>query len=148
MMQKSHSLVNVDEDDFGYGKGQYSELDVERIIKADDGKSSKSHAKYDYDYSEEQEGKNALLIQTILGTSSPSPDFNSLQIALKSLLDRISAAPKCAVCWETLKMPAVTSVNCWHVCCEECWLRTLGTKRLCPHCSCITNPSDLRKVFF
>ena len=142
-LERSHSLVNVDEDDFGYGKSQYTEADVEKIIKSDNQKRSRDAVNLD-----EQETKNSLLIQNILSTASPSPDFLSLQLALKSLLDRISTAPKCAVCWETLKMPAVASVNCWHVCCEECWLRTLGTKRLCPHCSSITNPSDLRKVFF
>jgi hypothetical protein len=142
-LQRSLSLVNVDEDDFGYGKSQYTESDVENTFKLDNQK--KLRATFS---SEEQETKNSLLIQSILGTTSPSPDFQSLQLALRSLLDRIAAAPKCAVCWETLKMPAVTSVNCWHVCCEVCWLRTLGTKRLCPHCSCITNPSDLRKVYF
>lgn len=142
-LQRSLSLVNVDEDDFGYGRSQYTEADIEKIIKADNQKKSRSTV-----ISEEREAQNSLLIQNILSTASPSPDFHSLQLALQSLLDRIAAAPKCAVCWETLKMPAVVSVNCWHVCCEVCWLRTLGTKRLCPHCSCITNPSDLRKVFF
>lgn len=146
LISASLSLVNVDEDDFGYGKDQYSEADIENIIKTDYSKQKK--AKDRATESEQQETKNALLIQSILSTAPPSADFASLQVALKSLLDRISLAPKCAVCWETLKMPSTVSVNCWHVCCEECWLRTLGTKRLCPHCSTITNPCDLRKVFF
>lgn len=144
-LHSSLSLVNVDEDDFGYGKSQYTESDIEKLIKSDNQNQKKSRATVNL---EDQETKNSLLIHSILSTASPSPDFHALQLALHSLLDRIATAPKCAVCWETLKMPAVTSVNCWHVCCEVCWLRTLGTKRLCPHCSCITNPSDLRKVFF
>lgn len=141
------SLINVDEDDFGYGKSQYSETDVEKIIKADLNASKKKPSQEAVE-AEKQETKNSLLIQGILSAASPNSDFLSLQTALKSLLDRLATTPKCAVCWETLKMPAVASVNCWHVCCEDCWLRTLGTKRLCPHCSTITNPSDLRKVFF
>ena len=139
------SLVNVDEDDFGYGKDQYTEAEIERIMKCDTRLKKLTPSQRG---EEEQETKAALLIQSILKTVPPSEDFAALQAALKSLLDRIALAPKCAVCWETLKMPAAASVNCWHVCCEECWLRTLGTKRLCPHCSTITNPSDLRKVFF
>lgn len=140
------TLVNVDEDDFGYGKGQYTEEDIENIMKSDALKQKKITSSQ---LAEDQiESKNSLLIQSILSTSPPSSDFSSLQTALKSLLDRISTAPKCALCWDTLKMPATVSVNCWHVCCEGCWLRTLGTKRLCPHCSAITNPSDLRKVYF
>lgn len=138
----SCSLVNVDEDDFGYGKSQFTEADVERLIKTQSSKTAESKCE------EEQDIKNSLLIQSIMSTAPPSPDFANLQTALKSLLDRLSAAPKCSVCWDMLKMPAVASINCWHVCCEECWLRQLGTKRLCPHCSTITNPSDLRKVFF
>lgn len=137
----SCSLVNVDEDDFGYGRGQYTEADVEMAMKSTI-KPSSSKA------DENQEIQSSLLIQTIMATPPPSPDFLNLQTAIKSLLDRLASAPKCSVCWETLKMPALASINCWHVCCEGCWLRQLGTKRLCPHCSAITNPEDLRKVFF
>ena len=142
-IQRSLSLVNVDEDDFGFGKSQYTEADIDRIIHSEQHPKPRAPV-----LSEDQEAQNSLLIQRILNTTSPSPDFRNLQQALHSLLERIAVAPKCAVCWDTLKMPASASINCWHVCCEDCWLRTLGTKRLCPHCSCITNPSDLRKVFF
>ncbi len=141
------SLVNVDEDDFGYGKSQYTEADVEKIMKSDLNASKKKPSARDVE-EDKQETRNSLLIRGILSAAPPNSDFHALQTALKSLLDRVAVAPKCAVCWDALKMPAVTSVNCWHVCCEDCWLRTLGTKRLCPHCSAITNPSDLRKVFF
>lgn len=155
----SHSLVNVDEDDFGYGKDQYTESDIEKYLKqrlkSERSEKSDSNSKQQQKKQvasrlaeDHQETRNTLLIQSILSTVPPSPDFASLQTALKSLLDRIALAPKCAVCWETMQMPATVSVNCWHVCCEGCWLETLGNKRLCPHCSAITNPSDLRKVFF
>ena len=140
----SMSIVNVDEDDFGYGKSQYSEEDITKVIS----NSKKKKNNLNNSEAEKQEIRNSMLVQGILSTSAPNSDFVSLQLAIKSLLDRLATAPKCAVCWETLKMPSVTSVNCWHVCCESCWLMTLGTKRLCPHCSTITNPSDLRKVFF
>ncbi|KAI2661791.1 E3 ubiquitin-protein ligase RNF220 [Labeo rohita] len=41
----------------------------------------------------------------------------------------------------------LTSIQCWHVHCEECWLRTLGAKKLCPQCNTITSPGDLRRVY-
>lgn len=132
----AYSLINVDEDDVNYGKCQYSEADIEKALR-------KKYSKDD-----EVEIKNSLLIKNILSSPCLNADFGNLQVALKSLLDRLATAPKCAVCWEILKMPATVSINCWHICCEDCWLKTLGTKRLCPHCSSITNPSDLRKVFF
>ncbi|TRZ00647.1 hypothetical protein DNTS_027227 [Danionella cerebrum] len=47
---------------------------------------------------------------------------------------------------DTYTMP-LTSIQCWHVHCEECWLRTLGNKKLCPQCNTITSPGDLRRVY-
>lgn len=53
---------------------------------------------------------------------------------------------KCLICMERYKTPVV-SVCCWHVHCEQCWLHTLGVKKLCPQCNMITSPSDLRRVY-
>ncbi|XP_072750293.1 E3 ubiquitin-protein ligase Rnf220 isoform X3 [Anoplolepis gracilipes] len=53
---------------------------------------------------------------------------------------------KCLICMEPYKKP-VTSVCCWHVHCEQCWLHTLGAKKLCPQCNMITSPSDLRRIY-
>ncbi|XP_064793153.1 E3 ubiquitin-protein ligase RNF220-like isoform X2 [Oncorhynchus masou masou] len=47
---------------------------------------------------------------------------------------------------DSYTMP-LTSIQCWHVHCEECWLRTLGNKKLCPQCNTITSPGDLRRVY-
>ncbi|XP_023219460.1 uncharacterized protein LOC111621533 isoform X2 [Centruroides sculpturatus] len=52
---------------------------------------------------------------------------------------------QCVVCLESYRKPVV-SVCCWHVHCERCWLKSLGTKRLCPQCDAITSPSDLRRI--
>lgn len=141
-MVRSGSLVNIDEDDHVIGKAQYTEED---IIHALEPKNIRKRALQE---EERDDIQSSLLIQQILSTPALTPEIGNLQKAIRQLMDRISVAPKCSVCWDTLKMPASVSVNCWHACCEECWLRTLGTKRLCPHCSTITNPSDLRKIFF
>ncbi|XP_022254524.1 E3 ubiquitin-protein ligase RNF220-like isoform X2 [Limulus polyphemus] len=53
---------------------------------------------------------------------------------------------KCLICMEPYTQPVV-SVCCWHVHCEECWLRTLGAKKLCPQCNMITSPNDLRRIY-
>ncbi|XP_072544324.1 E3 ubiquitin-protein ligase RNF220a isoform X8 [Salminus brasiliensis] len=53
---------------------------------------------------------------------------------------------KCLICMDSYTAP-LTSIQCWHVHCEECWLRTLGNKKLCPQCNTITSPGDLRRVY-
>ncbi|RDD45599.1 E3 ubiquitin-protein ligase RNF220 [Trichoplax sp. H2] len=53
---------------------------------------------------------------------------------------------RCLICMEPYYIP-LTSINCWHVHCEECWMRTLGAKKLCPQCNVITSPADLRKIY-
>ncbi|XP_076262283.1 E3 ubiquitin-protein ligase Rnf220-like isoform X3 [Rhynchophorus ferrugineus] len=53
---------------------------------------------------------------------------------------------KCLICLEHYKKPVISTV-CWHVHCEECWLHTLGSKKVCPQCSMITSPTDLRRIF-
>ena len=52
----------------------------------------------------------------------------------------------CNICFDSYTKPVV-SVVCWHVHCEECWLRALGTKKLCPQCKIIIQPRDLRRVY-
>lgn len=41
----------------------------------------------------------------------------------------------------------VVSVLCWHVFCQQCWLKALSTQKLCPTCKTITCPGDLRRIF-
>ena len=53
---------------------------------------------------------------------------------------------KCPICMGPYVNPAV-SVSCWHTCCSECWLRVLGSKKLCPKCNNIVAPSQLRKIY-
>ena len=52
----------------------------------------------------------------------------------------------CNVCMDAYSKPGV-SVACWHVHCEQCWLRALGAKKLCPQCKEIVRPRDLRRVY-
>ncbi|XP_048757551.1 E3 ubiquitin-protein ligase Rnf220-like isoform X1 [Ostrea edulis] len=53
---------------------------------------------------------------------------------------------KCLICMEPYANP-LTSIQCWHVHCEDCWLKTLGAKKLCPQCNMITAARDLRRIY-
>lgn len=57
-----------------------------------------------------------------------------------------SSNAKCAVCLDKLSNPVV-SVICWHIHCESCWINSLKSKLLCPRCTLITTPDDLRRVY-
>ncbi len=52
----------------------------------------------------------------------------------------------CNICMDVYNRPVVSTL-CWHVSCEECWLRALGSKKLCPQCKVIIQPKDLRRIF-
>ncbi|KAH9899625.1 hypothetical protein C8Q73DRAFT_328732 [Cubamyces lactineus] len=52
----------------------------------------------------------------------------------------------CRICLDPYVEPTV-STGCWHTCCRECWLRCLGSTKLCPICKRITGAADLRRVY-
>ncbi|XP_055986888.1 E3 ubiquitin-protein ligase RNF220 isoform X2 [Sorex fumeus] len=74
--------------------------------------------------------------------------FEALKARVRELERQLSRGDryKCLICMDSYSMP-LTSIQCWHVHCEECWLRTLGAKKLCPQCNTITAPGDLRRVY-
>nr|XP_015210809.1 PREDICTED: E3 ubiquitin-protein ligase RNF220 isoform X4 [Lepisosteus oculatus] len=74
--------------------------------------------------------------------------FEALKARIRELERQLSRGDryKCLICMDSYTMP-LTSIQCWHVHCEECWLRTLGAKKLCPQCNTITSPGDLRRVY-
>ncbi|XP_048587892.1 E3 ubiquitin-protein ligase RNF220 isoform X2 [Nematostella vectensis] len=79
--------------------------------------------------------------------SDPGVVINSLKSKVKDLEKQsVTEKVKCLICMEPYTVPLV-SISCWHVHCEECWLRTLGAKKLCPQCNMITSPNDLRKIY-
>lgn len=70
----------------------------------------------------------------------------SLKSKIREYEGYIKNSPKCLICMDDFRKPVV-SICCWHVYCEECWLHTLGAKKLCPQCSMITSPTDLRRIY-
>ncbi|XP_046428265.1 E3 ubiquitin-protein ligase Rnf220 isoform X2 [Neodiprion pinetum] len=78
---------------------------------------------------------------------SDAPVVEALRGRIRDLEAEMRVQPfKCLICMEQYKKP-VTSVCCWHVHCEQCWLHTLGAKKLCPQCNMITSPADLRRIY-
>lgn len=84
-------------------------------------------------------------------TEQVSCDTSSLIItSLKSHINTIengTSGPNCCVCMSAFVEPTV-SVNCWHVLCSECWLKSLAFKRVCPCCQVIVAPTELRLIYF
>lgn len=52
---------------------------------------------------------------------------------------------RCTSCSSDMIVP-VLNVNCWHLACEKCWLRAVGTSKCCAQCSSPASVRDLRKV--
>ncbi|KAK5639445.1 hypothetical protein RI129_011937 [Pyrocoelia pectoralis] len=136
----------VDGDDAQvYGIAQYSERDI--IIPGDD---------------KEQEAlRKAILgsdnVNSYKGASPKTepvsiggdPTIEALKNQIRELQHREQMwddTYKCLICMERYKTPVI-SVCCWHVHCEQCWLQTLGAKKLCPQCNMITSPADLRRIY-
>ncbi|KAJ1655515.1 hypothetical protein IWQ61_004748 [Dispira simplex] len=82
-----------------------------------------------------------------------APEPTGAQLVIESLKTKIheqeelvQAVQTCLICMEPYDQPVVSTV-CWHVHCEQCWLQTLATKKLCPQCQVITQPTDLRRIY-
>ncbi|KDQ64427.1 hypothetical protein JAAARDRAFT_28057 [Jaapia argillacea MUCL 33604] len=65
---------------------------------------------------------------------------------LESMRVSSSTSLLCRICLEPYTEPTV-STGCWHTCCRECWLRCLGSTKLCPMCKRITGATELRRVY-
>lgn len=101
---------------------------------------------------------NNIKIESNSSNNSESPDkLSDSGDALLHVIDALKAKireyeviirnkSKCLICMDDFRVPVV-SICCWHVHCEECWLRTLGARKLCPQCNMITSATDLRRIY-
>lgn len=163
--------VNVDEDDTHiYGPTQYSEADVIPLANEDAEEGVTSEAEVtsyvrrlissndptpkNHSTLEQADEAASLAPSTSHATprASRSSHQNQQQI-IESLKARLrlyekqaQSKFKCLICIDDYKNPAI-SVSCWHVHCEQCWLQTLGARKLCPQCNSITTPKDLRRIY-
>ena len=85
--------------------------------------------------------------ETICDSRPSTPDDKKDIIEkLKEENDQLRQKSMCNICMDSYRTPLVSTV-CWHVSCEECWMRALGTKKLCPQCKVIIQPKHLRKIY-
>ncbi|GJQ76342.1 hypothetical protein Trydic_g2064 [Trypoxylus dichotomus] len=157
--------VIVDGDDLeesAFGPSQYTESDV-AIKKSQDkhrekeGQVDTVNSSGDVEVKSESAGQQC---DSIVSTSDAEPSSRAQMIEeLRNRIRQLEAEGtgetltstdsedyKCLICLEHYKKPVISTV-CWHVHCEECWLHTLGSKKVCPQCSMITSPTDLRRIF-
>ncbi|XP_055694149.1 E3 ubiquitin-protein ligase Rnf220 [Lutzomyia longipalpis] len=151
--------LNVDGDDTHiYGPPQYSEKDVisplivsqeengEHLRRLVMGNSSRTP-----ELVEEPEDADtpATVDVTTVEQSTGKPHEIIIETLKKKIYELESGNRnkyKCLICLDEYKVPVV-SISCWHVHCEECWLLTLGARKLCPQCNMITSMADLRRIY-
>ncbi|XP_076347373.1 E3 ubiquitin-protein ligase Rnf220-like [Tachypleus tridentatus] len=161
--------LNVDDDDTAtYGQPQYTEADIifcssNKPLDINDGQDLKSvmliedhpniieRIKWISQNEHEQNQEPSPTTgeqETGKATVTQLQTISFFKLKVKKLEKQIKDEDKmkCLICMEFYTKPMV-SVCCWHVHCEECWLRTLGTKKLCPQCNMITSPTDLRRIY-
>ena len=51
----------------------------------------------------------------------------------------------CPSCRGQMATP-VLNVSCWHLKCEDCWLRAVGTRKVCSICAGPASVKELRRV--
>ncbi|KAH9500356.1 hypothetical protein Btru_071583 [Bulinus truncatus] len=154
--------LNVDGDDTEeYGKPQFSEKDILPIgFKGNSSSGDKSQIleSPERSFSSRTEAVNSdgggcsksSVYEGFSSCDQRGVDYAAviaaLQLKLRDYEAEKSSKQKCLICMEAYKTP-LTSIQCWHVHCEACWMRTLGAKKLCPQCNMITSPNDLRRVY-
>ncbi|KAJ6539656.1 hypothetical protein B0H19DRAFT_1180001 [Mycena capillaripes] len=82
------------------------------------------------------QNKIKILVRSVLSSVLTRLNFDWHQES------RSAATSLCRICIESYTDPTV-STGCWHTCCKECWLRCLGSTKLCPICKRITAATDV-----
>ncbi|KAJ1817380.1 hypothetical protein LPJ75_001731 [Coemansia sp. RSA 2598] len=148
--------VDVDaEDETNFGTAQYTDAD---LVFLGGPASSKNHVGAAPQWEETPLPLDTRKIAAAAHAADAARGVaggstGALQLVVDALKARIQeqdrllrTVKKCTICLESYDQPCV-SVNCWHVHCEKCWLHTLGSKKLCPQCLQITQPTDLRRIY-
>ncbi|TFK55624.1 hypothetical protein OE88DRAFT_1652021 [Heliocybe sulcata] len=93
------------------------------------------------------------LMDLAIATAKQKGDTAALVLALEHKVKQLESMKVssltsllCRICLDPYTEPTV-STGCWHTCCRECWLRCLGSTKLCPMCKRITGATELRRVF-
>ncbi|XP_060710948.1 E3 ubiquitin-protein ligase RNF220-like [Hemiscyllium ocellatum] len=98
------------------------------------------------------EAEDRCLDSVVMRMVNPEDDGDMTSEILKARISELThkllqrETYRCHVCTGSYSVP-LASIQCWHIHCEACWLRTLGSRKLCPQCNTITSPSDLRRIY-
>ena len=76
----------------------------------------------------------------------PTAEYKQTVIDLKRENEELRQKAMCNICLGSYDTPLV-STACWHVSCQECWFRALGSKKLCPQCKVIIQAKHLRRIY-
>ncbi|KAI1319783.1 hypothetical protein EDD11_003168 [Mortierella claussenii] len=98
------------------------------------------------DDEEDEEHRVNAMISNAFASGDTKLVIDALRSKIKHLESAHKNVPTCLICLEPYTVP-LTSIVCWHVHCEACWMKTLGSKKLCPQCQKITLPKDLRRIY-
>ncbi|KAJ1848182.1 hypothetical protein IWW55_004303 [Coemansia sp. RSA 2706] len=145
--------VDVDtRDETHYGAPQYSDSDL--VLAAPNAHQRRpSDPQFEFVPAEKHEPPEAPEPPEKTEPAEPRSAGGASSLVIEALKARIreqdgllQRIPRCSVCQDAHHKPCA-SINCWHVFCEACWMRSLGAKKLCPQCQQITQPSDLRRIY-
>uniref|UniRef100_T1DG04 Putative phosphonate ABC transporter n=1 Tax=Cupiennius salei TaxID=6928 RepID=T1DG04_CUPSA len=117
--------------------------DSDEPVNSEDSSSSLDNNRVEANTS--QEASEGEKYQESSGDEADDHIVSSLKEKIRDLEEQ-NKSVKCLICLEPYTKPVV-STTCWHVHCEECWLMTMGVKKLCPQCNIIVFPSDLRRIY-
>lgn len=159
--------LNVDGDDTQiYGPPQFSERSIVPISKdksnsylrelvigneppttfqLDDAKEGSSSAASEHEEAPVLEAPEPISAQ-LMTNSDSNLIIEALKTKIREYERYIQNKPKCLICLSDFKKPVV-SICCWHVYCQDCWLNSLGSRKLCPQCNMITSATDLRRIY-
>ena len=158
--------MDIDGDDTGtFGVPQFTEGDIMHLEGSGDEIDADGDIDIDEDSTEPSSATRHTPVQgssshdypARLNLASMSASKGTVGIAERAVLPAqttptsptpqpSSSSPVCRICLDPYEEPTV-STGCWHTCCRECWLRCLGTTKLCPICKRITVPGDLRRIY-
>lgn len=159
--------LDVDGDDCDtFGQAQYTEADLIPLESDEPAEERDRQRLRQALISPNQRGSGSTVEETRRDTTEndtstsseetqPGDGGGALSQVVMSLRERVrqleqqhqsANLTKCLICMEPYTVPVV-SVCCWHVHCQDCWLKTLGAKKLCPQCNSITAAADLRRIY-
>lgn len=147
-------IENVDEEPGG--SAQFSEEDVIQLNQSSTAEADDEEIQTDnqiLDAAQKETNDEKTSSNTISTTDIPivlphsSEDLKKLCQKLIKDNTELKKQTVCKICMDVAYNKPLVSLVCWHVHCEECWLRALGAKKLCPQCKVIIQPKDLRRIF-